>query len=201
MTAIRSAIQATRRPGELGVHSVDRFHFAVPDLAVAKNFYGEFGLEVDEDGEFLAMKTRGNPHVWVTLGEGPRKKLGHISFGAFEDDLDRFAEREVRVFGGLCRPRRAWRAVPARRWARQAPAPRACPPVHARCREGGSVLYAHPGLAPLRPIRRRHRLPARDSRQRSSYDRLRAFERAGAAPSELGRGLRRRHRSRRHAYA
>jgi catechol 2,3-dioxygenase len=36
MTAIRGAIKPTRRPGELGVHSVDRFHFAVPDLAVAR---------------------------------------------------------------------------------------------------------------------------------------------------------------------
>ena len=93
MTAIGNAIKPTRRPGELGVHSVDRFHFAVPDLAVAKTFYGEFGLEIEEDGGLLAMKTRGNPHVWVTLGEGPRKKLGHVSFGAFEDDFDRFAER------------------------------------------------------------------------------------------------------------
>ena len=93
MTAIGTTIKPSRRPGELGVHSVDRFHFAVPDLTVAKSFYGEFGLEVEEDGEFLAMKTRGNPHVWVTLGEGPRKKLGHLSFGAFDDDFDRFAER------------------------------------------------------------------------------------------------------------
>jgi len=93
MTAIRGTIKPTRRPGEVGVHSVDRFTFSVPDLAVAKNFYGEFGLEVDEDGDLLAMKTRGNPHVWVTIGEGPRKKLGHISFGAFDDDFDRFAER------------------------------------------------------------------------------------------------------------
>jgi hypothetical protein len=36
MTAILSAIKPTRRPGELGVHSVDRFHLAVPDLAVAR---------------------------------------------------------------------------------------------------------------------------------------------------------------------
>ena len=93
MTEISGFIKPTRRPGELGVHSVDRFYFSVPDLAVAKSFYGEFGLEVDEDGDLLAMKTRGNPHVWVAIGEGPRKKLGHISFGAFEDDFDRFAER------------------------------------------------------------------------------------------------------------
>jgi len=82
MTAIRSAIKPTRRPGELGVHLVDRFHFAVPDLAIAKNFYGEFGLKIDKDGGLLALKTPGSPHVWVTLGEGPRKRLGHISFGA-----------------------------------------------------------------------------------------------------------------------
>ena len=93
MTAIRSAMKPTRRPGELGVHSVDRFHFAVPDLAVAKTFYSEFGLEIDEKGGLLALKTPGDPHVWVTLGEGPRKKLGHISFGAFDDDFVRFAER------------------------------------------------------------------------------------------------------------
>src|ERR1700733_9004767 len=102
MTAILRAIKPTRRPGELGVHSVDRFHFAVPDLAIAKNFYGEFGLTIDEDGGLLAMKTPGNPHVWVTLSEGSRKKLGHISLGAFEDVLERLRER----FSAMGRQRR-----------------------------------------------------------------------------------------------
>ena len=46
MTEIHGFIKPSRRPGELGVHSLDRFHFVVPDLAVAQNFYGEFGLEV-----------------------------------------------------------------------------------------------------------------------------------------------------------
>ena len=93
MTAIGSAIKPTRRPGELGVHSLDRFHFVAPDLAVARNFYAEFGLEVEEDGVLLTLKTAGRPHVWGTIGEGQRKKHGHMSFGAFEDDFDRFAER------------------------------------------------------------------------------------------------------------
>ena len=195
MTAILSAIKPTRRPGELGVHSVDRFHFAVPDLAVAKNFYGEFGLKIDEDSGLLALKTPGSPHVWVTLSEGPRKKLGHISFGAFDDDFDRFAER-LQAFGvkrldpppgvetnGLwfhdhdgnlveikvaaksspneksdlsevsIGPGQRGAPVPARRCARHAPSPGACPPLHPRRREGGSVLYAHARLAPLRPVR------------------------------------------------
>ena len=243
MTAIRSAIKPTRRPGELGVHSVDRFHFAVPDLAVAKNFYGEFGLEIDEKGGLLALKTPGNSHVWVTLGEGPRKKLGHISFGAFDDDFDRFAERlqamgvkrldpppgvetnglwfhdhdgnlvEIKVAAKSSPNEKSdlselsigpgERGAPFRRdVARVTPRRLAhVLSIHARRREGGPVLYAHAGLAPLRPVRRRHRFPARDLRQRPPYDRLRQIERAGIASSELGRGLRRRHRPRRHAHA
>ena len=93
MTAIQGFIAPSRRPGELGIHSVDHFHFVVPDLAVAKNFYGEFGLDIGERGNTVALKTFEQAHLWGTIGEGPRKKYGYVSFGAFEEDIDRFAER------------------------------------------------------------------------------------------------------------
>ena len=93
MTAIRGFIKPSRRPGELGVHSLDRFHFAVPDLAVARHFYSEFGLDIKESGNLLTMNTYDHPHVWGTIAEGPRKKLGYVSFGAFEDDIERFSVR------------------------------------------------------------------------------------------------------------
>jgi catechol 2,3-dioxygenase-like lactoylglutathione lyase family enzyme len=93
MTAIQGYIQPNRRPGELGVHSLDHFHFNVPDLSVAQNFYGEFGLDLEARANKIAMRTFDNPQVWGTIGEGSRKKLGYISFGAFEDEIDRFAER------------------------------------------------------------------------------------------------------------
>ena len=93
MTAIRGIVPPTRRPGELGIHSLDRFHFAVPDLSAAKSFYDEFGLETGEHRGEVTLKTRGHAHLWGTIGEGPRKKHGFLSFGAFEDDLERFAER------------------------------------------------------------------------------------------------------------
>ena len=93
MTAIHGYIQPSRRPGELGIHSVDHFHFAVPDLTVAQNFYGEFGLDVGQRGNRLTLSTFAQPHVWGTIGEGPRKKLGYISFGAFEDDIEQFSQR------------------------------------------------------------------------------------------------------------
>jgi catechol 2,3-dioxygenase-like lactoylglutathione lyase family enzyme len=93
MTAIHGYIQPSRRPGELGVHSVDHFHFAVPDLTVAQNFYGEFGLDVGQRDGRLTLSTLALPHVWGMISEGPRKKLGYISFGAFEDDIERFSQR------------------------------------------------------------------------------------------------------------
>ncbi len=93
MTANQGFVKPTRRPGELGVHSLDHFHFVVPDLAVARTFYDEFGLDVGERGSALSLATKGNPHVWGTIGEGPRKRHQYMSFGAFQDDLGRFAER------------------------------------------------------------------------------------------------------------
>jgi catechol 2,3-dioxygenase-like lactoylglutathione lyase family enzyme len=93
MTAIQGYIKPSRRPGELGVHSLDRFHFAVPDLAVARHFYSEFGLDIKESGNLLTMNTYDHPHVWGTIAEGPRKKVGYVSFGAFEDDIERFSVR------------------------------------------------------------------------------------------------------------
>ena len=93
MTQIQGFIKPNRRPGELGVHSLDHFHFVVPDLAVAQHFYGEFGLDIQPKGNLLTVNTKGHPHQWGSIGEGPRKKHSYMSFGAFEDDIDRFAER------------------------------------------------------------------------------------------------------------
>ena len=99
MTEIKGHIHPTRRPGELGIHSVDHFQFVAPDLTVAQNFYSEFGLDVSERGNRLRLATKGSPHNWGFVGEGSRKKHQHISFGAFEDDIDRFAKRlqEMRI--------------------------------------------------------------------------------------------------------
>jgi catechol 2,3-dioxygenase len=94
MTQIRSMPQqAARRPGELGVHSLDHFNLQVPDVADAEKFYGSFGLNLKEEGGNLSVYTHGHPHRWGTIAEGARKKLNYVSFGAFEDDMPRFRER------------------------------------------------------------------------------------------------------------
>lgn len=93
MTQIRSIVTATRRPGELGVHSLDSFNLVVPDMKVAKTFYDEFGLDLLARGNHFEVYTRGHEHRWGTIGEGPRKQLSHLSFGVFEDDFSPLKER------------------------------------------------------------------------------------------------------------
>jgi catechol 2,3-dioxygenase-like lactoylglutathione lyase family enzyme len=105
MTQIRPLVQPVRRrPGELGVHSLDRFNFAVPDLEAARAFYSAFGLDVRAEGGALHLHTGGHPHRWGTVIEGPRKQLQFISFGAFEEDLPGFRERLQRMHIGRLDP-------------------------------------------------------------------------------------------------
>jgi len=92
VTQIEGFIKPSKRPGELGIHSLDRFHMVVPDLTVADKFYGEFGLKTEAHGNILTLGTQGHQHTWGSIGEGPRKKHSHMSFGCFEEDIERFAE-------------------------------------------------------------------------------------------------------------
>ena len=87
MTAITSLKPQIRRPGELGVHSVDHFNFAVPDLTQAASFYGAFGLDVREEGQALGLYTHGHAHRWGRVTEGGAKRFTYMSFGVFPEDL------------------------------------------------------------------------------------------------------------------
>jgi catechol 2,3-dioxygenase-like lactoylglutathione lyase family enzyme len=90
MTSIRGHIAAGRRPGGLGVHSMDSFNLIVPNLKTAQDFYSAFGLDVRAEGNSLGLYTHGKAHRWATVVEGAHKRLGHLSFGIFEDDCERF---------------------------------------------------------------------------------------------------------------
>ena len=85
MTAIRGTKPATA--GALGVHSLDQFVLAVPDLKPAQDFYGSFGLDVEEAGHGLTLKTVDHEHGWGRVIEGGRKRLHHVSFGCYAEDL------------------------------------------------------------------------------------------------------------------
>ena len=93
MTQIRSHNVASRRPGELGVHSLDGFNLVIPDMKVAEKFYLEFGLDLQARGNRFDVHTQGHAARWGTLIEGSRKQLSHLSFGVFEGDFARFKAR------------------------------------------------------------------------------------------------------------
>ena len=91
MTQIGHYIAPSRRPNALGVHSLDHFAMAVPDLEEARRYYVAFRLDVRERGPGLNLYTFDHPHRWGMLTEGPRKALCHLSFGIFADDVERFS--------------------------------------------------------------------------------------------------------------
>ena len=83
-----------RRRNALGVHSLDRFAFSVPDLAEAERFYRSFGLDVTREGDHLDLRTYGQPQCWGRVhGNGQPKRLQYLRFGAYEDDFAALAER------------------------------------------------------------------------------------------------------------
>jgi catechol 2,3-dioxygenase-like lactoylglutathione lyase family enzyme len=92
------------RAAALGVHSLDRFALTVPNLDAARDFYSAFGLDVRRHGNALGLHTAApasRSQQWAILLEGPTKRLHHLSFGVFDDDLPRFKQhlqkRHVRL--------------------------------------------------------------------------------------------------------
>lgn len=81
----------SRRADMLGVHSIDHFAIAVPNLDDARQFYDAFGLDVRDKGNTLELYTHGDQHRWavISASEGG-KTLRYLSFGIFEDDAAAF---------------------------------------------------------------------------------------------------------------
>lgn len=90
MTAIRRRQPAPGAQGVLGIHSVNHFVMAVPDLHQAERFHTAFGLNVRDHRAGYAVQTDGSDHDWGYFVEGPRKQVQHLSFGVFDDDFQRF---------------------------------------------------------------------------------------------------------------
>jgi catechol 2,3-dioxygenase-like lactoylglutathione lyase family enzyme len=93
MTAIRGYVPPTADQAAVGVHSLDQFVLAVPDLKQAQGFYASFGLDVREKDATLALHTFDHDHRWGSVVEGPRKRIHHLSFGCYADDLSKLKAR------------------------------------------------------------------------------------------------------------
>ena len=83
----------SRRAPQLGVHSLDHFALTVPDLEEARDFYSAVGLDLRPEGNRLGIHSFGHAHRWGMLIEGRSKRLQHLSFGVFQEDLGPFKQR------------------------------------------------------------------------------------------------------------
>ena len=92
-----------RRKDALGVHSLNRFVFSVPEIAPAEHFYSAFGLDVRRDRDHLELRTHGSEHCWASVhANGAPKRLQYLSLSAYDDDVDALAAR-LRA-RGTCEP-------------------------------------------------------------------------------------------------
>jgi catechol 2,3-dioxygenase-like lactoylglutathione lyase family enzyme len=93
-TTMETQAPLLRRRNALGVHSLNRFAFSVPDLPEAERFYRAFGLDTERHGDRLDLRTHGNGHCWGSVyPNGKPKKLQYLSFSAYDDDFDALARR------------------------------------------------------------------------------------------------------------
>jgi catechol 2,3-dioxygenase-like lactoylglutathione lyase family enzyme len=90
MTAIRTRKNTGAPEGLLGIHSLNHFVMAVPDLHEAERFHTAFGLTVVDHRSGYAIRTDDHDNDWGYFVEGPRKQFQHLSFGVFENDFQRF---------------------------------------------------------------------------------------------------------------
>jgi len=152
-----------RRPGVAAVHSIDRFVFTVPDLAVAQRFYESFGLDVRATANRLDLYTFGQPHCWASLhAGGARKRLEYVSFGIHAEDVDAMRVR-IAHHGIACEPHPL--AEPGGLWLRNpdgtplqlvvapkvSPSAKSVPNPRASIAPGQGAAPARSKLQPVRP--------------------------------------------------
>lgn len=69
-----------------GVHSIDHFAINVPSLEQAAHFYRAFGLEVNPEGQGIALRAA-DGRTWARVRPAERKSLAYISFNCFAEDF------------------------------------------------------------------------------------------------------------------
>lgn len=92
-------------PSRVGVHSLNHFTLAVPDLDQAAEFYSSFGLAVEQSGARLFLRASGSDHIWADIVQADRKRLEAVRFGIYQDDVAHFRKQLAPV--SIAAPHRA----------------------------------------------------------------------------------------------
>src|SRR5882672_10260127 len=80
-------IAKTGRRQAMSVRSLQHIALAVPDPAVGKKFYTDFGMEGREHDKRIVMRCHGRDQDQVVLVEGKNRHMHHVGFGTKAEDL------------------------------------------------------------------------------------------------------------------
>ncbi len=75
------------------IRNLQHIALAVPDLAVGRKFYADFGLDVREEGGRIVGRCHGREQDQVILVEGKRKQMHHVAFGTRAPELEELKRR------------------------------------------------------------------------------------------------------------
>jgi len=75
------------------IRSLQHIALAVPDPAVGRKFYTDFGMEARELGSRVVMRCAGRDQDQVVLVEGKKKQQHHVCFGTRAADLEALKQR------------------------------------------------------------------------------------------------------------
>ncbi|WP_424192007.1 VOC family protein [Ampullimonas aquatilis] len=82
-----------------GIHSINHFVLALPDLAEAEKFMLAFGLRVDRKDDELHVRASASEHVWLKAVEGSKKSFEYLSVGCFDVDFDQICKQVIEAGG------------------------------------------------------------------------------------------------------
>ena len=77
----------------MSVRSLQHIALAVPDPAVGRKFYSDFGMEGKEHDKRVVMRCHGRDQDQVVLVEGKKKHMHHVGFGTKPEDLASLKKR------------------------------------------------------------------------------------------------------------
>lgn len=77
----------------MSIRSLQHVALTVPDAAVGKQFYADFGMEGRDDGTRVIMRCAGRDQDQIVLVEGKHKRLHHVSLGASADAIKALTQR------------------------------------------------------------------------------------------------------------
>lgn len=69
-----------------GIHSINHFALAVPDLDEAERFLSAYGLRVERKDGMLLVRASASEHIWLKVVAGPRKSFEFLSVGCYATD-------------------------------------------------------------------------------------------------------------------